>query len=178
MGGLVCAGLGGLALAATATASPTWAVALWIASALCIQFRLAANMLDGMVAIESGRASRLGELYNDVPDRFADAAILIGVGYAAGGDVVLGYAATAAAILTAYIRALGVSVGAGAEFCGPMAKPHRMHVVTVAALWSAFAPAWAWPAPATLALIIVVVGSLLTTLRRLRRIVRTIGERP
>lgn len=34
-----------------------------------------ANMLDGMVAIESGRASPLGELYNDAPDRIAEAAV-------------------------------------------------------------------------------------------------------
>lgn len=178
IGGLLCAGLGGSALAATATAGPGWAAAFWVGGALCVQLRLLANMLDGMVAVESGRTSRLGELYNDVPDRFADAAILIGLGYAAGGHVVLGYAATAAAILTAYVRALGVGVGARAEFCGPMAKPHRMHVVTIAALWSAFAPVGEWPAPATLALIIVAAGSILTALRRLLRIARTVRERP
>jgi phosphatidylglycerophosphate synthase len=35
---------------------------LWLAASICIQLRLLANMLDGMVAIASAKASRLGEL--------------------------------------------------------------------------------------------------------------------
>src|SRR5262245_37734072 len=57
---------------------------LWLAAAAGIQLRLLANMLDGMVAIASGRASPLGELYNELPDRTSDLAIIIGAGYAQG----------------------------------------------------------------------------------------------
>jgi phosphatidylglycerophosphate synthase len=39
-------------------------------------------MLDGMVALASCRDSKVGELYNEVPDRVSDAAVFIGVGYA------------------------------------------------------------------------------------------------
>src|SRR4030095_10590062 len=38
----------------------------WLIAALGAQLRLTANMLDGMVALVSGRASKVGELYNEV----------------------------------------------------------------------------------------------------------------
>src|SRR5216110_4110835 len=47
----------------------------WLIAALGAQLRLTANMLDGMVALASGRASRTGELYNEIPDRMSDAAV-------------------------------------------------------------------------------------------------------
>ena len=40
-----------------------------VLAALGIQLRLLCNMLDGMVAVEHGRATPVGALYNDVPDR-------------------------------------------------------------------------------------------------------------
>src|SRR5947207_7586134 len=55
---------------------------LWLIAALGAQLRLTANMLDGMVAIASSRASKTGELYNEVPDRISDAAVFIGAGFA------------------------------------------------------------------------------------------------
>ena len=56
----------------------------WLVAALGAQLRLTANMLDGMVALASGRDSKVGELYNEVLDRVSDAAVFIGVGYAWG----------------------------------------------------------------------------------------------
>jgi hypothetical protein len=47
----------------------------WLIAALGAQLRLTANMLDGMVALASGRDSKVGELYNEVPDRVSDAAM-------------------------------------------------------------------------------------------------------
>src|SRR5437762_12142078 len=116
---------------------------LWLVAAGGAQLRLTGNMLDGMVALNSGRASKVGELYNEIPDRVSDAAVFIGAGYAWGGNVALGYIATILAIFTAYVRAAGKIAGAANEFCGPMAKQHRMLVVTVACVYSAVVPqAW------------------------------------
>src|SRR5436305_13276207 len=111
---------------------------LWLIAALGAQLRLTANMLDGMVALASGRASKIGELYNEVPDRVSDAAVFIGAGFASGGNVALGYIATILAILTAYVRAAGKIAGAPNEFCGPMAKQHLMLVLPLPACipWS------------------------------------------
>lgn len=176
LAGMAAALLAGAALAATAP-WPGVAPWAWLAAALLIPLRLTANMLDGMVAIRAGTASRLGELYNDVPDRISDSAVLIGLGYAEGGQPVLGYAAAAAAILTAYVRTLGVSVGAPASFAGPMAKQQRMLVVILVALacFLLEAAGATLPAPAgltlpVLGLAVILAGSLLTAARRLGRI--------
>jgi phosphatidylglycerophosphate synthase len=63
----------------------------WFIGAVCVQARLLANMLDGMVALESKRSSPIGELYNEVPDRISDAAALIGLGMAS--NLSLGFSA-------------------------------------------------------------------------------------
>lgn len=48
-----------------------------------------ANLLDGMVAerlgVASSVANPLGLVYNDLPDRVSDIAILAGLGLALGG---------------------------------------------------------------------------------------------
>ena len=49
-----------------------------------MQLRLLCNMLDGMVAVEGGKGSRTGEIYNEVPDRIADPLLLVPAGYAIG----------------------------------------------------------------------------------------------
>jgi phosphatidylglycerophosphate synthase len=171
--GMIAGLLAGFAFVCTHGAA---APVLWLAAAALIQLRLVANMLDGMVALESGTASKLGELYNEVPDRVSDSATLIGLGYALGGDVVLGYAAASAAIATAYIRVLGVAAGAPAEFCGPMAKQQRMFVATataaicgIAALFGTTAALGGYGVPA-LVLALITAGSIVTAVRRLLRI--------
>jgi CDP-diacylglycerol--glycerol-3-phosphate 3-phosphatidyltransferase len=40
-----------------------------VVCALCIQLRLICNLLDGMVAMEGGKGSPVGKLYNEFPDR-------------------------------------------------------------------------------------------------------------
>jgi phosphatidylglycerophosphate synthase len=169
----------GTAMVWTAYApSGTAARAAWIVAAVLVQLRLLANMLDGMVAIRRGVASPVGELYNEVPDRVSDVAALIGLGYAAGGHAALGWAAALAAVFTAYVRAMGKIAGAPQDFGGPMAKPQRMAVVTATALYMGLAPAawrpdWAWGGvPAGLpaaALAVILAGSVLTAVLRLRR---------
>jgi phosphatidylglycerophosphate synthase len=152
---------------------------LWLAAAAGIQIRLLANMLDGMVAVLGQKASRLGELYNELPDRVSDVAIIIGAGYAAGSLPTLGYVAACVAVLVAYIRAVGKAAGVANLFIGPMAKPHRMFVLTLVALWMAatprsWQPVWGDQQAGLLAigLAVIILGGLLTIFRRLRLIVR------
>ena len=154
----------------------------WLVAALGAQLRLTANMLDGMVAVVSGRASKVGELYNEVPDRVSDAAVFIGAGFAWGGNVPLGYVATILAIFTAYVRAAGKIAGAPNEFGGPMAKQHRMLVITVACLYSVVVPQ-SWQlfdfanleiGVMALALTLIIGGCVITVLRRFKRIARAL----
>src|SRR6516225_7983535 len=133
-----------------------------------------AGMCACIVAVASGRASKLGELYNEVPDRISDAAVFIGAGFAWGGNIALGYIATILAVFTAYVRAAGKIAGAPNEFCGPMAKQHRMFVITLICLYSAVTPR-SWQVISfnhsqmglmTVGLAVIVVGSVITVFRR------------
>lgn len=114
----------------------------WLLGALLVQARLMANLLDGMVALGRGVASPVGELFNEVPDRVSDTAVLAGLGWAAGQPA-LGLLAALAAMATAYIRAVGRGLGLPSDFSGPMAKQQRMAVATAMAVACAFAPGWA-----------------------------------
>lgn len=127
---VVCAGAGAAALL---LAPP---VAGLIAFAIAIQARLICNLLDGMVAIEGGKKSALGALYNEFPDRIADSLFIVAAGYAIQQPW-LGWWGALAAALTAYVRVFGGSLGLAQSFRGPMAKQHRMAVLTVAALLGA-----------------------------------------
>jgi phosphatidylglycerophosphate synthase len=178
LAGMVAGLLAGAALWSTAR-YPETATAAWLIAALLIELRLVANMLDGMVAIGGGTASKLGELYNDLPDRVSDAAVLIGLGYAAGGEPTLGYLAALGAIATAYVRAVGQVAGVGATFGGPMAKQHRMQVVTLCALYGAVAGPFVGTELGlpSLALGIIIAGTFLTVILRLRRIAQALRRR-
>jgi phosphatidylglycerophosphate synthase len=168
------------------TAESPFAPWCFIAAAVFMQARLLANMLDGMVAIESGTASPVGELFNEIPDRVSDTAMLVGAGYAAGGQPELGFVAACLALFVAYIRAEGKVAGAHQEFCGPLAKPQRVFVMTVAALLCAVLPqplqkrlltvsVWGQGGGVmTWALEIVILGTALTAIRRLMRIARAL----
>lgn len=174
--GMLCALAAGLCLAGVWLA-PDAARPLWLLAALLVQLRLAANLLDGMVAIGRGIASPRGELFNEVPDRVSDTAILIGLGLAAGGDWALGLGASLAAMATAYMRAVGRAAGAPSDFRGPMAKQHRMALVTALALWCGLAPAGWVGAPPRWALIAIILLATLTALRRLRAAARALEAR-
>ena len=140
----------------------------WLGAAVCIQLRLVANLIDGMVAVEGGKGGPVGDIWNEAPDRVADALIFIGAGLALGSQPLLGFGAALAAVFVAYVRALGASVGAGQIFIGPQAKQQRMAVMTVTSVILAILPGW--PTLMVVALWVVIVGSGLTAWRRLGRI--------
>ncbi len=175
--GMVCGIVAGACFACTGL-WPDFQRAAWLLGAILVQLRLLANMFDGMVAIATKRASPLGELFNEVPDRVSDASILIGVGYSHGGSVAFGFGAACAALFTAYVRAMGKVAGAQQEFCGPMAKPQRMFLVTLLGVYNGLTPtSWqpVWNSSqghlgiAALVLALIIAGGLLTAWRRLRR---------
>ncbi|HKQ46888.1 MAG TPA: CDP-alcohol phosphatidyltransferase family protein [Phycisphaerae bacterium] len=179
LSGMICAILGGVCLWQTATADVIPLRITWLAAAALIQLRLLANLLDGMVAISTGKASPLGELFNDAPDRISDVAILIGMGYALGGHPILGWVAALLALLTAYVRVLGKSLGVPSDFRGPMAKPHRMFFVTVVALLNAAAPSGLQQlSPVLWCLAVICVGCLITIGRRMLNIASALRSRP
>ena len=112
--------------------------AAWLGAIVCIQLRLVCNLMDGMVAVEGGKGSPVGAIYNDAPDRVADVLILVGAGYSGAGDpgvvklfdvIPLGWCCAVVAVWAAYVRVLGASLTAQHDYRGPMAKQHRMAVL-------------------------------------------------
>jgi len=154
----------------------------FLLGAAAVQLRLLCNMLDGMVAVEGGRKSLYGPVYNELPDRIEDSLLLIAAGAAAGFDgLVFGMLAALLAAICAYVRLLGGTLGQPQDFVGPQAKPHRMFVLTVG-LIAAFVEYFArWPVyrPShilSLALAVICFGTLVTIVRRTFRIARRLRE--
>jgi phosphatidylglycerophosphate synthase len=173
----------GLALAATHWLP--WTQVLFLVAAAGIVVRGLGNLLDGMVAVGAGKASPFGELFNEIPDRVADIAILIGAGYAAGGNPALGFIAALTAVFVAYVRAEGKVTGATQHYCGPMAKPERMVVVLLISLYCGLAPTSRQPAVQienqsfglmALGLVVIVFGGIITAFRRLKRIAGEVSK--
>lgn len=147
-----------------------------IVAVLGIQLRLLANVLDGLVAVEGGKGSPVGALYNEFPDRLADTIILVSMGYAAGLDW-LGWAAALTAALTAYVRVFGGALGQAQCFQGPMAKQHRMALASASLIGAQTVAVWepGWrELVLQLALLVIVLGAAVTCVTRTRTIVHNL----
>ncbi len=155
---------------------------LFLAPAFCY-LRLWFNMLDGMVALASGKASRTGEIANELPDRISDVVIFVGVAHSGLCHVLAGYWAAIFALFTAYVGTLGQAVGAQREFSGVMTKPWRMVTLHVGA-WITLGMLWFGSGQTEYGgltvldwtNLVVVVGCLETIAVRLVRIVRTLNS--
>ena len=151
-----------------------WRAALLIGAAVTIQLRLLCNLLDGMVAVEHGRAGPYGPIWNELPDRIADAFFLVAAGYAVEAGW-LGWLCAVLAVLTAYVRELGRGLGKPADFSGPMAKPHRMAALTVTCLIAAAEPLWGWLGQSmVMGLLVIAAGTAFTVVRRTLRLARSL----
>jgi len=137
-----------------------------------IQMRLLCNLFDGMVAVEGNKFTKSGELYNDIPDRISDAIIFIGLGYSISHipfAIELGYLTAIFAILTAYIRVLNITMGSYPDFQGPMAKQHRMALLTFSSLLCVLSFFIIGDADTLLlvTLLVILLGSILTSWKRI-----------
>jgi len=168
----VCfAGCAAFCFLAIPKSSPRINLIYLVLAPVFIQCRLLCNLFDGMVAVEGGKGTRSGELFNDLPDRIADPLILVSTGYAINilpWAHILGWFSAILALLTAYIRTLSVSIGAPPCFLGPMAKQHRMATITIASLLSAFEDYFFGRSYSLfIALVIIIIGCFITMYRRL-----------
>jgi phosphatidylglycerophosphate synthase len=176
MASIAAGALAGAAFWASAHVADAARITLLLLAALACQARLICNLMDGLVAIEAGKRAPDGAFWNEFPDRIADLLILAGLGLAAGAPA-LGWAAACMAVLTAYTRELGHACGAPVDFSGPMAKPHRMALVTLAALAAVGEELTGWNVDALyVALWALTIGAAMTTLRRASRIVRFLRQ--
>ncbi|MEY2520331.1 MAG: hypothetical protein QOF24_2090 [Verrucomicrobiota bacterium] len=159
--------------------------ALLLFAPLFCYLRLWFNMLDGMVALASGKASWRGEILNDLPDRVSDVVIFAGAAHSGWMNPFIGYWAAIFALLTAYVGMFGQAVGVHREFSGVMSKPWRMVVLHLGA-WITLGCIW-WNdgsirfASLTIfdwACLTVVAGCLQTMIARLKGIMAALRAKP
>jgi phosphatidylglycerophosphate synthase len=158
---------------------------LLIPAALFCYVRLWLNMLDGMVALASGKASRRGELLNELPDRISDVMIFVGAAHSGLCSPWGGYWCAIFALLVAYVGMFGQALGGERQFGGLMTKPWRMvalHVgswITLGLLWwgegnirfgGLTVLDWTFVA--------IIVGCVQTIVVRLTRILRGLATAP
>ncbi|HEU6447723.1 MAG TPA: hypothetical protein VFV23_04725 [Verrucomicrobiae bacterium] len=156
---------------------------LLIGPAFCY-LRLWLNMLDGMVALASGKASWRGEILNDLPDRISDVLIFAGVAHSGLNAIISGYWTAIFALLTAYVGMFGRAVKVQREFSGLMSKPWRM-VTLHAGGWTTFGlMEWHhgmihWGSLTVLdwTCIVIIAGCIQTIWIRLVRIMRALQEK-
>ena len=176
---VVFAAVAGAAFAMLAVMeTPAPRIGLLLLAALGCQLRLLCNLLDGMVAIEGGRAGPDGAFWNEAPDRLSDILILVGAGVGVAWPA-LGWAAACLAVGTAYLRELGAGRGLPADFGGPMAKPHRMAAITLGAVTAAGSEALGQGSRGLLVatLLLIAGGAALTLLLRSLRQIAALRRR-
>jgi phosphatidylglycerophosphate synthase len=157
-------------------------VLLLVAVGFCY-LRLWLNMLDGMVALAAGKASRSGEIANELPDRISDVLIFVGVAHSQLCHLLAGYWVALMCLLVAYVGTLGQAVGVQREFSGVMAKPWRMVALHVGA-WTTLALLWWHEGKIRFGgltvldwtLLAILVGGVQTIALRLTRLLRAIHE--
>jgi phosphatidylglycerophosphate synthase len=159
--------------------------ALFIPAAAFCYLRLWLNMLDGMVALASGKASLHGELLNELPDRISDVIIFVGVAHSGLCNPYFGYWAAILALLVAYVGMFGQALRVQREFSGIMTKPWRMVALHIGG-WIALGLIWCGKGDEKFGgqtvldwtLLLVIAGCVQTIDIRLRRILRALKETP
>jgi phosphatidylglycerophosphate synthase len=143
--------------------------------------RLWLNMFDGMVAVAAGKASKRGEIINDLPDRFSDIIIFVGIAHSGWGHRLPAYCVAIMALLVAYVGLMGQAVGVQREFSGWMSKPWRIVLMSIGAIATSILvhldrPYWFggyllldWTH------LLIVIGCVQTIVVRLVRIFRAVG---
>ena len=137
------------ALVMALVAVPLAAVDGWIGpAAACLAVTLSGllDSLDGAVAVQAGRTTKVGFLLDSALDRIADAAFPAALVLAAGGGAWIAVGAIAACWWLEYVRARGSLAGVtGKPLITPGERPTRiiltavglgLPVLATAALWA------------------------------------------
>jgi len=146
------------ALAAVAIAVGWWPLAL-----VFLAGRLAGANLDGAVARARGVSRPWGFVLNEIGDRASDLLMFAGLAVLADGPEQVTWVLVAAvcATLPTFASLAGAGAGAPRLNGGPWGKTERCAVVVVATAFPALLGLWAG---------LIAVGSLTTTVLRLRRV--------
>ena len=176
----------------TAAGAVLLADRLWLAGGMVVFGGAAFDMLDGLLARATGRASRFGAFMDSVFDRWGEALVYVGLVWGAldlglWRPVVLAAAAMAAAFMVSYTRAkaegLGFSTGTGMAAVGLAPREVRVVILTVGLVAAGLLPGFpvdvdqaggaAYPLSALALEIALGLIALLGTISVIQRILHT-----
>src|SRR5713101_1016228 len=159
LAGVGCAGLMGLALAASAR----WPLLVLAVVPLAIG-RLAANALDGLVARRTGLARPWGEVYNECSDRISDILVFAGLAFNSHVIASLAWGVLVLILFNSYLGTVAKAAGGKRQFGGFLAKADRMIYIAIFSLVALFlgSAAWNW------LLLAFIPAILLTMVQRTR----------
>jgi archaetidylinositol phosphate synthase len=110
-----------------------FAVVLLLASGFC-------DTLDGIVARTFGQTTVFGGFFDSVLDRYADAAVYVGIIIAGLCNQIWGLAALAGSILVSYTRARAEAAGIKMESVGFAERAERMLILAAVSIIAFFLP--------------------------------------
>ncbi len=147
----------------------------FVAAGVCLWLFSLTDTLDGALARATGRVSRFGGFLDSVCDRYAEAAVFLGIlwWYTRAGDglgAVLTYLAIIGSLMVSYARARAEGIGLHAEV-GWFQRPERIVLLGVGLIVSAWAPVvLVWT------LVALVVLTTITVAQRVAHVARTLGD--
>ena len=156
---------------------------VWLGFAvISIQMRMACAVLGRLLAEDRAKGP-IASIWKTLPDRVADALILIGAGYASlsASDMLspaLAWLSAFLALAASYVRELGRGMGVAIDRVGPGGKGRRMAILTVGALVSMLEWLWGWQGETLLWTLALLAGvGALTVFNRTRVLARGLAAR-
>ena len=137
--------------------------------------RMALNAVDGMLAREFGQKSSLGAYLNELTDVIADAFLYLPFAYLPGFDPLWIGVVIVLAVISEMTGVVGVMVGAGRRYDGPMGKSDRAFVFGALALWVGLGGPVAPPAALGFSLIMAALLAA-TIVNRVRKGLKETGK--
>lgn len=162
LAGVVCSAVAGACIGLASITDTSWL--FLIAASFCV-VRLAFNALDGSVARRTGTESSGGAVTNEICDRVADGALLLGC--LAVTPPLLAFATLSCVLFVSSLGVLGQTVGLERLTTGPMGKADRSVSLAIGCVAAAFVgdQALVW------ALWVVALGCVPTAAVRTRRLI-------
>jgi archaetidylinositol phosphate synthase len=135
------------------------AVILLLASGFC-------DTLDGALARTHQQASVFGGFFDSLLDRYADAAVYVGIIFGGLCDPIWGLIALAGSLLVSYSRARAEAVGIKMESVGVAERAERMLILAAASVVAIFWPQVLNVGVLNIGIVLLAVLSHLTVLQR------------
>jgi CDP-diacylglycerol--glycerol-3-phosphate 3-phosphatidyltransferase len=148
----------------------------WVAAGLCVWLFSLTDTLDGALARATGRVTPFGAFLDSVCDRYAEAAVFLGVvwWYQSQVDatgVLLGYLAAFGSLMVSYARARAEGLDLHGEV-GWFQRPERIVVLGAGFLLTAL-----WPPALLLTLALLAVLTTVTVGQRLAHVAQQLRTR-